>query len=195
MSQRDLFLNPVSHIPLNYCPEDSHVSRSVVPGSERAKMILVTSGKKCLELLKQQNHIGLLEKMLLESSNWLSMKSVLTWKVVATPGGRSVYRLSMPISILMGNECLLWPRPTVAGLRGGSHTPAKMKKLLDANIITQEEYKVLISSNGNRINPDLLEWLMGYPIGWTELDASEMQLSRSKSIRSSKRLQILKKEI
>ena len=52
-----------------------------------------------------------------------------------------------------------------------------------------------------KVNPMWEEWLMGFPRDWTNLDdktvatLSEMPSSRSKSIRSSKRLQTLKKEI
>lgn len=35
------------------------------------------------------------------------------------------------------------------------------------------------------MNPGWIEWLMGYPIGWTELNASETPLCRNSSIRSS----------
>lgn len=45
---------------------------------------------------------------------------------------------------------------------------------------------------GERLQPAFLEWMMGFPIGWTEVPHSEMPLSRSKCSRSSKRLQILK---
>ena len=70
-----------------------------------------------------------------------------------------------------------------------------MKRLLDAGEISKEEYRVMISSNGNVLNPDLVEWLMGFPIRWTELNASEMPSSHNKSIRSSKRLQTLKEKV
>jgi len=36
-----------------------------------------------------------------------------------------------------------------------------------------------------RMNPAWIEWLMGYPIGWTELSASETQSYRNSSIYSS----------
>ena len=35
------------------------------------------------------------------------------------------------------------------------------------------------------LNPEWTEWLMGYPIGWTELNASETPLSRNNSTPSS----------
>jgi hypothetical protein len=53
----------------------------------------------------------------------------------------------------------------------------------------------------SKVNPLWEEWLMGFPRDWTNLDdktvatLSEMPSSRSKSTRSSKRLQILKTEI
>lgn len=52
----------------------------------------------------------------------------------------------------------------------------------------------------SKVNPLWEEWLMGFPRDWTNLDdkavatLSEMRSSRNKSIRSSKRLQILKPE-
>jgi hypothetical protein len=27
--------------------------------------------------------------------------------------------------------------------------------------------------NNGKLNPEFVEWLMGYPIGWTDLDHSE----------------------
>ena len=45
---------------------------------------------------------------------------------------------------------------------------------------------------GERLQPAFLEWMMGFPIGWTEVLPLEMPSSRSKSTRSSKRLQTSK---
>ena len=60
---------------------DSPVSRSVAPGSEWAQRTTVRSGQKCLELYKRSDHVGLLAKMLLESSAWQSRLVNLEWKV------------------------------------------------------------------------------------------------------------------
>lgn len=40
--------------------------------------------------------------------------------------------------------------------------------------------------NGERLQPAFLEWMMGFPIGWTEVQPSEMLSSHSRSTRSSK---------
>ena len=39
--------------------------------------------------------------------------------------------------------------------------------------------------NAGRMNPDFVEWLMGYPTGWTALSVSETQSCRSSSTSSS----------
>jgi len=43
-------------------------------------------------------------------------------------------------------------------------------------------------NHGLLLQPAFAEWMMGFPIGYTELNASEMPLSRSRSTRSSKQL-------
>jgi hypothetical protein len=48
--------------------------------------------------------------------------------------------------------------------------------------------------SGLRLQPAFAEWMMGFPIGWTDLPHLEMPSSRNKSIRSSKRLPKLKEE-
>jgi hypothetical protein len=42
----------------------------------------------------------------------------------------------------------------------------------------------LATAVGGSLNPTWVEWLMGFPLGWTALDPSEMQSSR-KSRKSS----------
>jgi hypothetical protein len=37
------------------------------------------------------------------------------------------------------------------------------------------------------LNPEFVEWLMGYPLGWTDLKASETQSSRKSPTKSRKR--------
>jgi hypothetical protein len=48
--------------------------------------------------------------------------------------------------------------------------------------------------NGLLLQPAFAEWMQGFPEEWTDLPASEMPSSRSRSTRSSKQSQTLKKE-
>src|SRR5690625_5061401 len=78
---------------LNLLAEDSLANLTVLPGSEKARKMTVTSGQKCLGSSKKSNPIGLLEKMLLTSSTWSSTAHLLTWKASTTPQGRLLFLL------------------------------------------------------------------------------------------------------
>jgi site-specific DNA-cytosine methylase len=81
-----------------FSQEDFPASRSVMPGSEEARTMTAISGRKCSESYKRQGQLGLLVRMLLESSAWHSTKCVLTWKQKDTKSSRSLFQLavSMP---------------------------------------------------------------------------------------------------
>ncbi len=65
---------------------------------------------------------------------------------------------------------LMYPTPTTgAGLCGGSGNYHQLKKLEAAGEITEEERRNMAQGNGGQLNPDWVEWLMGFPIGWTSL--------------------------
>ena len=65
---------------LTLFPVDSRASRSVLPGSEEARTMTVTSGLKCLESYANSSQLGSLVRMCLESSIWHSTRCLLTWK-------------------------------------------------------------------------------------------------------------------
>lgn len=64
----------------------------------------------------------------------------------------------------------VYPTPMASGWRNeGSRN--RLKKLQDAEVITETERKQMIQGNGGKLNPTWVEWLMGFPLGWTDLDA------------------------
>lgn len=99
---------------LSLFPGDSPVSRSVWPGSAEARMMTVTSGRKCLESSTSSGPLGLLEKMLLESSVWRSTRCFLTWKTKATKQGRLLFRLAVSMPRTDGTDAPSWPTPTAS---------------------------------------------------------------------------------
>ena len=68
----------------------------------------------------------------------------------------------------------LYPTPQASAYKGvgplgsKSHNHRLKRKYLDAVIQEKEQ-------TTGRLNPQWVEWLMGYPIGWTELKDSETQ--------------------
>ena len=90
---------------------DSLVSLTVMPGSEEAQKITVTSGRKCLELLQNSSQLGLLGKMFLESSRYFSTKRYLTWKIKGTKQSRLYYQLVPSTPRIGETDYLLWLTP------------------------------------------------------------------------------------
>jgi len=57
-----------------------------------------------------------------------------------------------------------WPTPTSRDYKDGVYCPnVPVNKLLGREVWEGPD-------NGGRLNPDWVEWLMGWPIGWTSLD-------------------------
>lgn len=157
---------------LTLFPADSHASLFRSPGSEEERMMTVTSGRKCLELYKRSGPAGLWGKMCLDLYETHLTKFLRVFSRRDTPQGHTLLRLRSVGRCSRESELLLWPRPTTgAPLCGGTHNFHQMQKLKDAGVITEEERRNLTQGNGGKSNPALMEWLMGFPIGWTELDA------------------------
>jgi hypothetical protein len=78
---------------LTLLQEDTHANHLVLPGSDEARQMTAISGRNLLESYKRLNLDGLLAKMLLDTSVWASTVCYLTWKDLATPGKRLLFRL------------------------------------------------------------------------------------------------------
>lgn len=232
-------MKPQDYEQLTLFPEASLdlASRSVAPGSAEARMMTVTSGRRCSELSRKSGPLGLLEKMLLESSAWHSTRCFLTWKAKATKQGRLLFRLAPSTPRTGGTDAPLWLTPkatdykgsgpagsksaehdrakgnlkgvvmyatpqardyrtgqakrwgnparsrnlndqaaamyqtptTGAGLCGGTGNYQQLKALEASGQISEEERRSMAAGNGGQLNPAWVEWLMGFPPGWTEL--------------------------
>lgn len=63
----------------------------------------------------------------------------------------------------------LWPTPNATDYKGAStRTPGKERSLCDDDLPT----RVARESSG-QLNPTWVEWLMGFPLGWTDLEDLE----------------------
>ena len=219
---------------LTLFPADSPASRFPLPGSDEARRMTASSGRKCSELLRSSGPLGSLGKMFLGSSIWRSTRCTLTWKVSATPSKRLLFRLvpstrrtgetdaplwlGTPTAVSnerterfgrgrtpnpaefvrmyptpKASDCkgsgpaesksavhdlkkhnlkgvvMFYPTPTTgAGLCGGTGNFQQLKNLKEAGQITEEERRNMSQGNGGQLNPDWVEWLMGFPPGWTE---------------------------
>lgn len=80
-------------------------------------------------------------------------------------------------SMNLADHVQLWPTPVTHKMAGGSGSRENLKQKLEKGEITQEEFQSMSSGNGGRLNPMWVEWLMGFPLGWTDLEDSETQSS------------------
>lgn len=176
-----------SFLPLTSSAEDGHASLIPSPGSDRAQRMTVTSGQRCLKLSRLSGPLGSLERMFLESSRLSSTTCFLTWKDSATPAGRLLFRLvpSMPRTAVI--ESGLWPTPTRDSVisRDRPYAQGGMPLSLAARLVPTPGANDWRSGKGfspegrghspqlrhladGMLNPEWIEWLMGFPIGWTE---------------------------
>ena len=89
--------------------------------------------------------------------------------------GTAKFCANTPVNGLLGRaihatNAGLFPTPTTgAGLCGGTGNFQQLKALRECGMITEEERRSMSAGNGGSMNPDWVEWLMGYPVGWTEV--------------------------
>ena len=171
-------------------PADSPASPFLSLGSAEARRMTVISGRKCCALYRSSDPLGSLVKMLLVSSAWRSTKCFLTWKVSATPAKRLLFRLVPSTPRTGGIDARLWATPTAGqcGMTSCAETtllptpkardakdttrlpPSRLADPHKDSLVQRVGREVKVAAGG-QLNPTWVEWLMGFLIGWTDLDA------------------------
>ena len=242
-------------------------SPSALPGSDKARRMTATSGRRLNARFKTSGPLGAFLKMFMGTSRWASTMCWLTWKASATPRGRLLFLLSpsMPSTEGSGSglwqtpvaddsverelgkvnsrgepklsaQVKLWATPRAEGFDAGKHrgkadslhsqvklfpTPtasgggsnksassgAAIRPTLETmarknlwptprandaekrgNVNPHDKRNGLPSAEdsvGGSLNPNWVEWLMGYPVGWTDLKDSETPSSPKSPTKSS----------
>ncbi len=168
------------------------------PGTEKARKMTAISGQKLIGSWTKSGPLGSLEKMLLGTSAWASTLCFLTWKSKNSPQGRLLFQLAPLMHVTDETGYGLLPTMTVssqaqtkenptpnqtggttlAGFARMFPTPTanedaagtpngEMQKMLgnhpEIRGTTPEEWA------SGALNPTWVEWLMGFPEGWTDL--------------------------
>jgi DNA (cytosine-5)-methyltransferase 1 len=102
------------------------------------------------------------------------------WDHRASPG----YVRAKPVPNLMAQVMERWPTPRA---QNGEPRNAKVWRRPDGepqnleNAVASEDPAAI----GGSLNPTWVEWLMGFPLGWTDLGPSETRSSRKSSSSSA----------
>lgn len=162
-------------IPSMSSAEDSPVSRTQSQVDSLVAPILATWSARCSDLLKRLNQPGLLEKTpkALSISGWTPC--VMTWQVSATPRGRLVSRLALLDYLPWNGICGLLPRPQASDSKGAGKSRYRLSKMERKNF---REVIREAPTDGIYPRPDFVEWVKGFPIGWTDCEHLETQSIR-----------------
>ncbi len=184
-------------------PADSLASLYLSPGGDEARKMTAGSGQRCLESYGRSGPLGSLLRMLLGSSTWGSPSVYLTWKVRAMKSRRYRFQLvpSEPRTDEIVSS--LWLTPSTEDHKsdgpktmqhyldaedGGPRPPSSAQRLRNQVAMYptpvqddtghrsakyQQGGSALSTVTGGQLNPTWVEWLMGFPIGWTDCEPSE----------------------
>jgi hypothetical protein len=72
-------------------------------------------------------------------------------------------------SMGLADAAQMWPTPTANSWGSTGHRQLLDKKVANGTITLQQK-KQMTSGNGGKLNPTWVEWLMGFPTGWTDLE-------------------------
>mgnify|MGYP003551966851 CR=1 FL=1 len=153
---------------LTLFPVDFHASHTVAQGLEKEQKMNAIYGRKCLGLFERLPQNGLWVKtfsvLLLGRTDWYSSRCILIWRLRATKYKRLYFLLQVRTRLIDGTE------------HGLLHTPRSILATMKISLKDRPDhirYRKKDLMEIPNLNPRYLEWMMGYPDGWTKLEDSE----------------------
>ena len=132
-------------------------------------------GEKCGESTTRFDLLGSLAKMLAAlRAGTSSQQSVMTWKPMVTRSGRVLYRLRLSGRDIDVDGCGLsgvWKTP-LAENAGRKIRLKRHPRYQEIDVQARSQCKC--GTLECRLQPDFVEFLMGYPIGYTDSTPSVM---------------------
>jgi hypothetical protein len=167
---------------------DSRASQSPSPAAGRRRRTLVGSGPRSQRSFASYDPA---------TSSWRTFQGSLleewatyseTWPRAGTTRNGTAYQRRSSVPPIYADESSLWPTPKGSAAhygrprendRGDLQAAALMfpTPVADDTGHRQESYTqggtALSTVAGGQLNPTWVEWLMGFPPGWTDLEPSE----------------------
>ena len=167
-----------------------------LPGSVKAQRMTATSGRQCLKLLHKKNLLMSFAKTFMVTSQWASTRCYLTWRAKTTPASHLLLEL-VPSMRPTGDKGSLssrekmWPTPTTQEIEHPDMELSKTGRRLtkdgkNSHSLNLADSVKMAGHKDGQLNPTWVEWLMGFPTGWTDLNPSEMPYYPKSSRKSAK---------
>lgn len=86
---------------------------------------------------------------------------------------RKINRNGTDGSVGLARMVKLWPTPCANDDNKSPEAHMAMKRRMGRNTITSLQVRIKQEHNGGQLNPEWVEILMGFPIGWTDTDCDE----------------------
>ena len=184
-------LDPTTRQPETISTDsDKSVTDSVSAADSPVKILASVASAKALKVdaldsgqsmhvllgrLDQRLHCWKTAQTLLEGGLILSAQTYPRWGIVYAG---ALYQLEQPALPINAQDFGGWqyPTPCVTGLSSGS---GNCKKILKLEHLSDAEKRSMRAGNGGKLNPDWVEWLMGWKIGWTRLQPGDFGTRKS----------------
>ncbi len=165
-------LTPTNCQQLSLCMGATHANHLAKQGSAQDMPTSATCGPQCSGLCRCCDPLGWLVKMLQATLPSASMPFAMTWKQQATPSGRLLFRLAPQAPRIRESGFSYWPTPRATDWKDprgktGNRPAASAAK---AGWTLSEAARGFGGTAADGVlNPEWVEWLMGFPPGWTDV--------------------------
>ena len=156
---------------------DSPASLGHKPGSSEAQKMTVISGRKWLALLQSCDLNISLARMCgaLLTSPWASSAAFLTWRASGIKPSHLLFQLAPLTPRIEETGSGLWPTPRSCSAMAAENIQNRVNdKFPNLESVVARTGKMEGHSSGS-LNPEWVEWLMGFPAGWTNLTVEELR--------------------
>ena len=154
---------------------DTRVSRSASQGQETAPTMPAIFGRDSQTLLgfyDPDTHCWKTSQGTLVSD---SVTFLQTWPRAGITRNGIAYQLRPSAHRTCATDSsvslhgTMWPTPTAAAWAATGQR-LLLQQHVNNGTLTDEEKRSLQSGNRGRTNPEFVEWLMGFPTGWTDCE-------------------------
>ena len=156
--------------------EDTRASHLAQQGNDKEKTMRATCGHGFEKPLASYDPDTQSWKMLGDISLWVDQQLLQALPASGMTQNGMLYQRHRKAPRTLGNESSSlhgnYPTMSANGM-GNTGSRQMLQQLVDAGVLSSEEKLKMSAGNGGRLNPTWVEWLMGFPLGWTDLEDSE----------------------